>query len=133
MVLKLLGRVPTDYYELQEAWKNKTDGNFRDFDNRTIAGVTFHQRFSLPRNREFPLSQLFDAIRKELQAGRYVIVGLAIGDGWHNWVIYDESLDGEFIAVTKLGKETAELRQVKKLIRAMEGTDIGVYEYMRHE
>ena len=40
MVLKLIDRVPQDYFELQEAWKNKTDGSFANFDNRTIAGVT---------------------------------------------------------------------------------------------
>ncbi len=128
MVLKLLGRVPADYYELQTPWKEKADGNFRNFNGKTIQGVTFHQQFDLPRSGEFPLAKLFDTIDRELKAGRLVIVSLASGSGWHMYVIYDEDAEGDFLAVSKIGKRTIEASQVKKTISKMKGTDILTYE-----
>lgn len=38
MVLKLLGEVDEDYYDLQNDWIN---GSFVDFDGQTVSGVTF--------------------------------------------------------------------------------------------
>src|SRR5271168_4875824 len=106
MVLKLLGREPESYYELQESWKNKADGTFGDFDNKTIDGVTFHRQFGMPRGDQFPFADLFNAIDKELKAGRYVIVSLPSGGGWHMYVIYDEDGKGDFLAVSKAGANT---------------------------
>ncbi|HEY5911121.1 MAG TPA: hypothetical protein VJA21_11010 [Verrucomicrobiae bacterium] len=128
MVLKLMGRVPPSYYALQKAWKNKADGSFHDFDGKTFEGVTFHQQFRLARNSAFPLSSLFETIERELKAGRFVIVGLPRGSDFHNWVIYDEDLEGDFLAVSKFGPWTIERRHVKKAIARMHGTDIGTYE-----
>jgi hypothetical protein len=133
MVLKLLGRVPASYNDLQRQWKNKSDGSFIDFDGKTVAGVTFHQQFALPRDGDFPLAKLFEAIHNELAAGRFVIVGLAAGDGWHNWVIYDEDINGEFLAVTKGAGGTIDECHVKRVIAQMKGTDIGTYELNLHE
>jgi hypothetical protein len=103
MVLKLTRSVPTDYFELQQAWGNKLDGNFRDFDGRTIAGLTFSQRFTQPRGRGFPLAKLFAAIDAELEQDRYVIIALRAGgpNSYHNWVIVQRSADGEYTAVSK--------------------------------
>jgi hypothetical protein len=128
MVLKLEGRVPQSFYELQTAWQEKSDGSFKDFDGRTIAGLTFHQQFALPRNRDFPLEKSFATIHEELTSGRFVIVGLPSPGGWHNWVIYDEDENGEFLAVSKAGAATIEERQVKRVITKMQGTDLGTYE-----
>ncbi len=128
MVLKLLERVPSDYYELQDPWKEKADGNFRNFDGKTIKGVTFHQQFDLPRNDEFPLSKLFETIDRELKAGRFVIVSLTSGNGWHMYVIYDEDATGDFLAVSKIDSKTIEAQRVKKTITRMKGTDIMTYE-----
>ena len=115
-------------HELQTAWKNKADGSFHDFDGKTFGGVTFHQQFCMARDNAFPLAGLFEAIDRELRAGRFVIVGLARGSDFHNWVIYDEDLDGEFLAVSKFGPWTIEQRHVRKAITKMHGTDIGTYE-----
>jgi len=131
MVLKLLGRVPVDYHELQTPWKEKADGNFRDFDGKTIKGVTFHQQFDLQRNDQFPLAKLFERIDAELKAGRFVIVSLASASGWHMYVIYDEDADGDFLAVSKSGKTTIEEKHLKKIITNMRGTDIMTYELKR--
>lgn len=128
MLLKLTGRVPPSYYELQAQWKNKSDGSFGDFNGRTIAGLIFHQRFTMPRDDNFPLEALFEAIHRELEAGRFVIVGLAAGSGWHNWVIYDEDANGEFLAVSKGATGTIDELRVKEAIIRMKGTDIGTYE-----
>jgi hypothetical protein len=128
MVLKLMGRVPGSFYDLQTEWQNKPNGSFRDFDGKTFAGVTFHLQFSLPRDDSFPLEKEFETIHRELQAGRFVIVGLVSPGGWHNWVIYDEDADGEFLAVSKFKDVTIKEPQVKRAIREMHGTDLATYE-----
>src|SRR5579859_2226431 len=110
MVLKLTGRVPAEYFELQDAWKNKSDGSGRDFDNVTIAGLTFHQLYAQPRRRGFPFAALFAAIDAELDAGRYVITGLRSGKNmFHAWVIVERLPDGEYRAVSKSGADTIEV------------------------
>jgi hypothetical protein len=128
MVLKLLGRVPDSYYDQQMTWKNKRNGSFRNYDGKIVEGMTFHLQFMLPRNSDFPIGELFDTIHRELVASRFVIIGLASGGGWHSWVIYDEDMNGEFLAVSKYGAKTIQERHVKEVIRRMKGTDIGTYE-----
>lgn len=39
LILKLLNRVPVDYYKLQDEWQNRNDGSFTNFDGRTIEGI----------------------------------------------------------------------------------------------
>jgi len=129
LVLKQLGRVPTHFFDLQNQWKNKTNGSFGDFDGKTIAGVTFHLRFNLSRNDQFPLDDLFAAIEAELRAGRFVIVSLAVAAGWHMHVIYGQDSDGDFLAVTKNGYgQTEYIESIKRVVTAMKGTDILVYD-----
>jgi hypothetical protein len=127
MVLKLEHRVPVDFYDLQKAWGIKTDGTFADFDNRSIAGLTFHRQFFLPRTIFFPINQLFKTIDSELDQGRFVIVSLAWGTEYHMCVIVDRTPSGEYRTVTKWGA-TLELIDTKARIRAMRGTDILTYE-----
>jgi hypothetical protein len=131
LVLKLLERVPSSYYELQTPWKEKADGNFRDFNGKTIERVTFHQQFDSGRNDQFPLAKLFETIDRELKAGRFVIVSLTSGSGWHMYVIYDEDAEGDFLAVSKVGAKTIEDKHVKKTITRMKGTDILTFELKR--
>ncbi len=130
MVLKLMGRVPGTYYEQQTAWKNKADGSFHNFDGKTIEGVTFHQQFTQEHNGQF-LAELFATIDRELGAGRFVIVGLAAAGGTHDWVIYDEDANGDFLAVSKGWAGTIEDNHVRKTITEMGGTDIGTYDLNR--
>jgi len=82
----------------------------------------------MAHNGDFPLADLFDAIHRELEAGRFVILGLASSGGTHNWVIYDEDANGEFLAVSKDRKHTLENNHVRQTITEMQGTDIGTYE-----
>jgi hypothetical protein len=128
MVLKLTGHVGPEFFGVQEAWRDKTEGSFADFDKVTISGLTFRRQYALPRNRQFPLAALFAAIDSELDAGRYVIVGLTNGAwGLHNWVIIGRTPKHEYRAVSKSGTETIEITNARAVIRRMNGTDIGTY------
>ena len=128
IVLKLTGRVPAEYFELQEAWRNKADGSGKDFDAVSVAGLTFHQQFALPRKRGFPFKKLFATIDAELSAGRYVITGLPLGNkNFHAWVIVERLANGEYRAVSKAGADTIEVRNTRTIIRRMKGTDLLTY------
>lgn len=126
MVLKLLGRVPASYYEQQNIWKNKADGSFHDFDGKSIEGVSFRQSFIGDRNPEI-VKQICETIHNELKVGRYVIVGLPSAGNTHDWVIYDETANGEFLAVSKAGPRTIENNHARQTIIDMNGTDLGTY------
>lgn len=122
LVLKLLGRAPNSYRDLQLAWQNKWDGCFRDFHNKTFAGVTF-------RYTAGPTEELMATIERELHAGRFVVIGLRNPGGWHSWVVYDQDSSGEFLAVSKDRNRTIEERHVKQAILRSGGTDLGTYEF----
>jgi len=126
-LLKLLDRVPQDYFDLQNVWKNKKNGTFGDFNGRTIAGVTFHRQFAMKRGKHFPLDNLFKTIDSELDAGRYVIVSLPSGSGWHMWVIVERTASGDYRAFSKYGDKTVEVADTKAQIRKKKGTDIMTY------
>ena len=130
LVLKLLGRVPPDFYDLQKEWNNRKDGSFAQFDGRTVAGLCFHMQFSLPRNENFPLADLFKTIEDELAANRFVIVSLATPGGWHMFVICDKLPSGEFQAVSRIPRDprTLLVEQTRAMIQNMKGTDILTYE-----
>lgn len=129
LVLKQLDRVRHDCFDLQHEWRNKTNGSFGSFDGVTLRGVTFHARFCLDRNDQFPLADLFTAIEAELHAGRFVIISLAVAGGWHMHVIYDQDADGDFLAVTKNGfGQTEYVESIKRIVTEMKGTDILVYD-----
>jgi hypothetical protein len=131
LVLKLLGRVPPDYFELQTQWNNFRFGTFADYDAKTINGVTFQMQFSVESGRNFSpekMQQLFGTIDRELGAGRYVIISLASNGGWHNFVIYDRTNDGEYQAVSKTVSGTTWHRSdVKQKVADMTGTDVLTY------
>ena len=128
LVLKLTGREPADYYDLQKEWKNKRDGNFINFDNQTVAGLTFHHRFDDPRGNEFPTEELFKTIDAELKHGRYVMIALYTGSTWGIYVIVGRTASGDYHAVTKgLRFRTLTATNVKARVREMKGTDILTY------
>jgi hypothetical protein len=131
MVLKLLERAPAGYYDLQIPWKNRSDGNFNDFEGKTIKGITFHKQFGFDRDDRFPLAKLFAKIDQELNAGRYVIISLASDAGWHMYVIYGEDAEGDFLAVSKADEKTIEAAHLKRIVTKMKGTDILTYDPVR--
>ena len=127
MVLKYYRVVDFDFYDLQNEWKNKIDGSFRDFDNKELYGITFSHKFDLPRDASFPIDSLFQTIENELKSGKKVIVSLPSDMGWHMFVIYKQTLDGEFVSCSKQWSHTLILRNTKEIIKMINGTDIMTY------
>ena len=132
LVLKLVGRMPPDSFELQKLWGNRHDGSFADFDGATIRGLRFRRQFTVDGGRGFPpekLKQLFDTIDRELNEGRYVIIALAVNGDFHNFVIYDRTVTGEYEATSKtVGGGTWNRSDVKCKVTQMSGTDILTYQ-----
>jgi hypothetical protein len=126
LVLKLLGRVPLDYFEIQIPWGNNSLGSFADFNGKDFFGVNFDQKYAFPRGDNFPLEELFQTIENELKRGIYVIVSLRVPGGWHMYVIYDQLPNGEFLAVTK-GQPKELIDNVRQIVIYMKGTDILTY------
>ena len=122
-VLKLLGRVPPDYFELQKLWGNNAFGSFVEFNGKDLFGVSFEQQYALPRDDNFPLEELFQTIEHELKRGNYVIISLQVEGGWHMYVIHDQLPNGEFLAITK-GQPRELVDNVLEIVKSMNGTDI---------
>jgi len=127
MVLKYYNLVDFDFYGLQNEWQNKADGSFRDFDNKKLYGITFSQKFVLPRDANFPIDSLFQTVENELKSGRKVIISLPADAGWHMFVICKQTLDGEFVSYSKLGNHTLILRNTKEIVKKSNGTEIMTY------
>jgi len=132
LVLKQLKKVAPDYYEQQEAWQNKSDGSFGNYNEHELFGLRFRNLFSeYPRDAAFPLADLFARIDAELDAGRFVIISLRSTSGWHMYVVHSRT-NGEFESVSKAspppGTTTIEENRVKAVVSHMGGTDILVYE-----
>ena len=132
LVLKLLGRMPVDSFDQQEQWQNRTDGSFANYDNRVVNRLRFRCQFALPRDQNFPLENLFETITQELAEGRYVIASLVSPGGWHMFVIYDSTPQGEFKAITYIHGEDcpSETENVREVIRGMSGADILTYKVL---
>jgi hypothetical protein len=130
LVLKLLGRLPPDNFELQQQWQNRSDGSFKVFDNQVIRGVRFRHQFTMSRGQDFPLNDLFAAIESELDQGRYVIVSLPSGEhSAHMYVVYDRAAGDGFKAVTyQFGEDGAyETEDVREVLQKWGGNDILTY------
>lgn len=133
MVLKYQNKVGANYFDLQNAWKEKWDGTFSNFDGKTINGIKFKQQFKNPRNANFPLKDLFKAISGELANGRKVIISLISGQNmWHIYVIDSENKKGDFIAFSRAYNVTTPLviTNVKDIVKSMQGTDIITYSVL---
>jgi len=111
LVLKLLKKVPLNYYELQDIWSNKQNGSFADFDGKTIENVTFTRRYNLT------LKKLLEVVDEELKSNRFVIIPLPLGSEAHCYVIYGKDND-DYLAVAKLWRNPypAFINNVKKRI-----------------
>ncbi len=127
MVLKYYKVVDFNFYDLQNEWQNKTDGSFRDFDNKELYGITFSQKFVLPRDATFPMDSLFQTIENELRSGRKVIISLPADGGWHMFVVCKQTPDGDFVSYSKLGSHTLILRNTKEIVKKSNGTEIMTY------
>jgi hypothetical protein len=129
LVLILAGRVATSYYDLQFEWKKRPYNAFNIFAGRTVAGLTFQRSFTMPRSAKFPFKDLFAAIEKELDAERFVLIGLRDDDqgSFHAWIIAERLAGGEYRGFTKYGSQTIEATDIKARITSNGGTEIGTY------
>lgn len=127
MILKYCKVVDFNFYDLQNEWKNKSDGSFRDFDKKEFNGVSFVQKFNLPRDENFPIDSLFKTIENELKSERMVIISLPSDTGWHMFVICKQTAEGDFVSYSKLGTHTLILRNTKEIVRKSKGTEIMTY------
>jgi len=125
-VLKLIGRIPPDSYEIQRSWNNRNDGDFSVFDGLLIHGVRFCRQYWRDRTEHFPIDNLFHTIDSELAAERYVIISLPVGGNWHNYIVYDALSSGEYRSITK-GRSPEAIDNVRELVRSVMGTDIMTY------
>lgn len=127
LALKYSKAVDVNFYDLQNAWQNKTDGSFRDFNNSELYGLTFYQKFNLPRDSNFPIDSLFQTIEKELKYGKKVIIALQIDNNWPIFIVDKKTKDGEFVSYSKFGSHTLILRNTKEIVRKSNGTEIMTY------
>ena len=132
MILKYYKAVDLDFYDLQNEWKNKSDGSFRNFDNKELYGFTFSQKFVLPRDETFPIDSLFQTIENELKSERKVIISLPAEAGWHMFIICKQTPDGDFVSYSKLGNHTLILRNTKEIVKKSKGTEIMTYSIAPH-
>ncbi|QMV67004.1 hypothetical protein HS960_04760 [Sphingobacterium paramultivorum] len=132
MVLKYCKVVDFNFYDLQIKWQNKTDGSFRDFDKKELYGITFSQKFNLPRDESFPMDSLFQAIENELKSGKKVIIALQVETGWSIFVVYKQTPDGEFVSYSKHGSHTTIFRNTKEIVKKSNGTEIMTYSIVPH-
>jgi len=127
MVLKYCKAVDVNFYDLQNEWQNKTDGSFRDFDNKELYGITFSQKFVLPRDENFPIDSLFQTIEQELKSGKKVIIALNLDMSWPIFVVYKQTPDGEFVSYSKFQSNTLIIRNTKEIVKKSNGTEIMTY------
>jgi len=132
MVLKYCKAVDFNFYDLQIKWQNKTDGSFRDFDKKEFYGITFYQKFNLPRDESFPMDSLFQTIENELKSGKKVIIALQVETGWSIFLVYKKTPDGEFVSYSKQGSHTTILRNTKEIVKKSNGTEIMTYSIPPH-
>jgi len=127
MILKYYNVVDFDFYDLQNEWKDKADGSFRNFDKKELYGITFFQKFVLPRDKNFPIDSLFQTIENELKSDKKVVISLPADRGWHMFIICKQTPEGEFVSYSKLGSHTLILRNTKEIVRKSNGTEIMTY------
>jgi len=95
--------------------------------HQLLYGITFFQKFVLPRDAKFPIDSLFRTIENELKAKKKIIISLPSNAGWHMFIISEQTPDGEFVSNSKLGSHKLILRNSKEIVRNSNGTEIMTY------
>ncbi len=130
MILKLLKKVPHDFYELQTQWENNKMGSFAYFHNFEKEGIRFKHEFTQSRDENFPMNDLFKKIDDELNKNKYVAVSISNGIGFHMYVICEKIKNG-YIVLSKGENGTIKNSRLKQDIKVMKGTDILTYEIIQ--
>lgn len=129
-VLRLLNSIPADSFDLQNEY-----GNFQksgsDFHEITIGQVKMQMKFDILRGPEFPLNDLFETIKSEIDKGYFVNCAWRPSPNsvFHAFVIYGYTND-EFLAITKYHNDpiTHYIDDMKTKLTTIQGSDIITFQ-----
>lgn len=126
LVLKLMGEVNDDYFDLQKEDPLKRD--FKLFNNLEISEVKFSHDYDLPRGENFPIEGLIKDIKSEIDNDRYVICTDGSNNLFHAYVIYGYD-NNELFAITKYHQGPSEnhpefINDMATRIKNINGSDI---------
>lgn len=125
LVLKLMGVVDLNYYDLQDEKKNTSRGG-EDFDKRIINNIQISIEFNFHRGTKFPLEELFKKIKSELDGGNFVNCAVKPPESrtFHAYTIYGYS-DDEFLAIsTDFNQGFEYIQDMKTRLINEQGSDI---------
>jgi hypothetical protein len=126
LVLKLMHTMSVDSFDLQYAnGDNQKSG--ADFHSKIINHVFIQMEFDIHRGHQFPLNDLFDKIKSELDNGNYVNCAWRPSPSsvFHAFVIYGYECD-EFLAITKYHNDSNihYIKDMKTRLTDIQGSDI---------
>ncbi len=124
-VLKLMHSISADSFDLQNKYGDQQKSG-ADFHGKTINGVRMQMEFNILRGPDFPLNELFDKIKFELDNGRYVNCAWRQSSNsfYHAYVIYGYKED-EFLAIsTDFNSSIEYIKDMKSRLKEIQGSDI---------
>jgi len=126
LVLKLMGKVGVDYYELQDE-KGDIPRWGGEYDKKIIHDTQITMEFNKLRGPGFPLNDLFDKICQEIDAGRFVNCAWRPSGSvnYHAFVIYGYEGD-EILSLTKYynNNQIDFINDMKTKLINIQGSDI---------
>lgn len=132
-LVKLEDTTQVNFYEEQHKHPNgKIGGEY--YDKKIIHSLSFSHLFSNsknPRGTSFPLQQLIDKMKEEIDNGRYFQISLESGgNNYHMWIIYGYNDNLDFFGITKYwnNPHPHRISNVIEKLKKMGGTDIVVYQ-----
>lgn len=124
--LKLMDSLPADSFDLQNEYGDCQKSG-KDFDEKTIFDVFIKMHFNYSRDPLFPLEDLFDKIKSELNSGNYVNCAWKPNNSstFHAYLIYGYK-ENEFLAITKYynNNEVEYISDMKSRLENINGSDI---------
>lgn len=124
--LKLMDSLPAESFDLQNRYGDCQKSG-EDFDGETIFNVFIKMHFNTSHGPSFPLEDLFDKIKSELDNGNYVNCALKPNNSstYHAYLIYGYK-ENEFLAITKYydNNEVEYISDMKSRLENIKGSDI---------
>ncbi len=124
--LKLMDSLSADSFDLQNEYGDCQKSG-KDFDEKTIFDVFIKMHFNYSRDPFFPLEDLFDKIKSELNSGNYVNCAWKPNNSstFHAYLIYGYK-ENEFLAITKYynNNEVEYISDMKSRLENINGSDI---------
>jgi hypothetical protein len=126
LALKLMGKVNYDYFDLQN--EDPLRKNFKLFDNCKISGVKFSHHYNYNRDDKFPIDNLIEDIKSEIDNDKFVICAYGSNNLYHGYVIYGYD-ENELFAITKYHEGPSEfypefINDMTTRLKKINGSDI---------